>query len=207
MAGRTTRPAATSCPASIIRSSSRTRRGRSRVARFDLTGTRDGDGSTAERLRRRDALRVLAACMADWWLPRRAARAAPRARSARPERRVIVVTFGGGVRYEDTLAPRRLDQHPAPRHRAGPAGARLSGRALRRADRTLQLDRRAGHRLPPERRRLRQRSAGHADDLRAAPQGTRAAAGRSLGDRDQQELRPDGRQQAARVRRSVSPRT
>jgi hypothetical protein len=55
-------------------------------------------------IRRRDALRVLAACMADFWLPRRAfAKAAPRAR--KPDRRVIVVTFGGGVRYEDTLAP------------------------------------------------------------------------------------------------------
>jgi predicted esterase len=46
----------------------------------------------------------MAACMADWWLPRHlfAQRiAAPR----KPERRVIVVTFGGGVRYEDTLAP------------------------------------------------------------------------------------------------------
>ena len=55
-------------------------------------------------LRRRDLLRMMAACMADWWLPRRlfAQRiSAPR----KPERRVIVVTFGGGVRYEDTLAP------------------------------------------------------------------------------------------------------
>src|SRR4030095_2714809 len=55
------------------------------------------------KLERREALRVMAACMADWWLPRQlfAQRAAPR----KPERRVIVVTFGGGVRYEDTLAP------------------------------------------------------------------------------------------------------
>jgi hypothetical protein len=56
------------------------------------------------RLERRDALRVMAACMADWWLPRHlfAQRiSAPR----KPERRVIVVTFGGGVRYEDTMAP------------------------------------------------------------------------------------------------------
>jgi len=56
------------------------------------------------RLERRDALRIMAACMADWWLPRHlfAQRiSAPR----KPERRVIVVTFGGGVRYEDTMAP------------------------------------------------------------------------------------------------------
>ena len=41
--------------------------------------------------------------MADWWLPRRlfAQRTADR---RKPERRVIVVTFGGGVRYEDPLA-------------------------------------------------------------------------------------------------------
>jgi hypothetical protein len=53
--------------------------------------------------RRRDALRILAACMADWWLPRRLlAQKAPAARKR--DRRVIVVTFGGGVRYEDTLA-------------------------------------------------------------------------------------------------------
>jgi len=56
------------------------------------------------KLQRRDALRIMAACMADWWLPRHlfAQRiSAPR----KPERRVIVVTFGGGVRYEDTMAP------------------------------------------------------------------------------------------------------
>ena len=56
------------------------------------------------RRERRDALRIMAACMADWWLPRHlfAQRiSAPR----KPERRVIVVTFGGGVRYEDTMAP------------------------------------------------------------------------------------------------------
>ena len=59
-------------------------------------------------------LRLLAACMADWWLPRTAfAQRRPPSRfairrtspAARPDRRVIVVTFGGGVRYEDTLAP------------------------------------------------------------------------------------------------------
>jgi hypothetical protein len=55
-------------------------------------------------LKRRDALKFLAACLADFWLPRRVL--AQRAtRSRKPERRVIVVTFGGGVRYEDTLAP------------------------------------------------------------------------------------------------------
>jgi hypothetical protein len=42
--------------------------------------------------------------MADWWLPRRLFAQRPPA-SKRPDRRVIVVTFGGGVRYEDTLAP------------------------------------------------------------------------------------------------------
>ena len=55
-------------------------------------------------LRRRDALRILAAVLADWWLPRRAL-AQPSRRSTKPERAVIVVTFGGGVRYDDTLAP------------------------------------------------------------------------------------------------------
>jgi hypothetical protein len=59
---------------------------------------------TESRVLRRDVLRVLAACMADWVLPRRLSAArAPRAR--KPGNRVIVVTFGGGVRYEDTLAP------------------------------------------------------------------------------------------------------
>src|SRR5262245_58324471 len=54
--------------------------------------------------RRRDALRIMAACMADWCLPRNLfAQRGPASR--KPERRAIVVTFGGGVRYEDTLAP------------------------------------------------------------------------------------------------------
>jgi hypothetical protein len=59
--------------------------------------------NSAMMLRRREALRALAACMADWWLPRQLF--AQRTAAARPrDRRVIVVTFGGGVRYEDTLA-------------------------------------------------------------------------------------------------------
>ena len=58
----------------------------------------------AHALGRRDVLRALAACLADFWLPRRVfAQRAPRYR--KPDRRVIVVTFGGGVRFEDTLAP------------------------------------------------------------------------------------------------------
>src|SRR5262249_52763197 len=61
-----------------------------------------GMANSAMMLRRREALRVLAACMADWWLPRQLF---AQRRSARPrDRRVIVVTFGGGVRYGDTLA-------------------------------------------------------------------------------------------------------
>ena len=48
-------------------------------------------------LRRREALRLMAACMADWWLPRRVF-AQKTSDSRKPERRVIVVTFGGGVR-------------------------------------------------------------------------------------------------------------
>jgi hypothetical protein len=57
-------------------------------------------------LRRRDALRIMAACMADWWLPRNlfAQRSLDLRGPRKPERRAIVVTFGGGVRYEDTLA-------------------------------------------------------------------------------------------------------
>jgi hypothetical protein len=55
-------------------------------------------------LRRRDVLRALAACLADWWLPRRVF-AQNSSKFKKPDRRVIVVTFGGGVRYEDTLAP------------------------------------------------------------------------------------------------------
>ena len=58
----------------------------------------------AHALGRRDVLRALAACLADFWLPRRVfAQRAPRYK--KPDRRVIVVTFGGGVRFEDTLAP------------------------------------------------------------------------------------------------------
>ncbi len=55
-------------------------------------------------VRRRDVLSTLAACLVDFWMPRRLF-ARPTSRVARPDRRVIVVTFGGGVRYEDTLAP------------------------------------------------------------------------------------------------------
>ena len=59
-------------------------------------------------VRRRDALKLIAAVMAEWWLPRRLFAQRPAAspdRSGKPDRKVIVVTFGGGVRYEDSLAP------------------------------------------------------------------------------------------------------
>lgn len=63
-----------------------------------------GAFNPATVLGRRDVLRALAACLADWWLPRRAfAQNSPKFK--KPDRRVIVVTFGGGVRYENTLAP------------------------------------------------------------------------------------------------------
>src|SRR4029450_8691414 len=89
MAGPITRPAATFFRASIIRSSSPTRRARSQGARLSITD-------------RRNVLRLIAACMADWWLPRRGL--AQRREPRKPDPRGIVVTFGGGVRYEDTLA-------------------------------------------------------------------------------------------------------
>jgi len=57
----------------------------------------------ATALGRRDVLRALAACVADWWLPR--SMFAQTRRVSKPDRRDIVVTFGGGVRYEDTLGP------------------------------------------------------------------------------------------------------
>lgn len=56
-------------------------------------------------MQRRAALQFIAGLMADFWLPRRLFAQGAAARSVRPDRKVIVVTFGGGVRYEDTLAP------------------------------------------------------------------------------------------------------
>jgi hypothetical protein len=60
-------------------------------------------GSTFGGAKRRDALKLVAALMAEWCLPRRLF--AQRASATKPDRKVIVVTFGGGARYEDTLAP------------------------------------------------------------------------------------------------------
>jgi hypothetical protein len=51
--------------------------------------------------RRRDLLRAAAALLADTFLPRRGLAAA----GADVANRAIVVTFGGGVRWEDTFAP------------------------------------------------------------------------------------------------------
>ncbi len=53
---------------------------------------------------RRDLLRGAAALLADALLPRGAAAQEARERP-KPERRAIVVTFGGGVRWEETFAP------------------------------------------------------------------------------------------------------
>ena len=79
------------------------------------TGTSGPTGSLHGPLSatRRQTLQFLAACMADWALPRSLLAQHAQAKRAaasitgrtRPERRVIVVTFGGGVRFEDTLAP------------------------------------------------------------------------------------------------------
>ena len=66
------------------------------------------DATPLSAVRRRDALKLIAAVMAEWWLPRRLFAQRPAAapdRSGKPDRKVIVVTFGGGVRYEDSLAP------------------------------------------------------------------------------------------------------
>jgi hypothetical protein len=54
--------------------------------------------------RRRDFLRLAAAFLANYFLPRRAFGLKEK-ESNILERRVIIVTFGGGVRYEDTFAP------------------------------------------------------------------------------------------------------
>src|SRR5260221_14098298 len=53
---------------------------------------------------RRDLLRGAAALLADALLPRGAQARAARERR-KPGRRAIVVTFGGGVRWEETFAP------------------------------------------------------------------------------------------------------
>ena len=66
------------------------------------------DATPLSAVRRRDALKLIAAVMAEWWLPRRLFAQRPAAapdRPGKPDRKVIVVTFGGGVRYEDSLAP------------------------------------------------------------------------------------------------------
>lgn len=64
-------------------------------------GAADREGG---RIRRRDLLRLIAAFIADHILPHRVF-----ARSVRdyqkPKQRAIIVTFGGGARYQDTLAP------------------------------------------------------------------------------------------------------
>jgi len=69
------------------------------------------DPGGPEALRRRDLLRLAAACLAEWTLPRPgfAGIGDP---GSRPGRRLILVTFGGGVRYEDTLAPEAWSNVP-----------------------------------------------------------------------------------------------
>ena len=98
---------------------------------------------------------------------------------------------------------RRMGQHSAPRLGDRSAGTRVSRRPLRWHHRALQFDRGPGYRMPTGSRCLRQRGAGDADDLRALPEGTCSCARRDMGNCDEQELRPDGRQQTQGVRRPV----
>lgn len=63
-------------------------------------------GSRAPWLaRRRDFLKLAAAFIADHLLPRRAFAGQTAEGYKKPEHRAIVVTFGGGARYQDTFAP------------------------------------------------------------------------------------------------------
>jgi hypothetical protein len=64
-------------------------------------GAADPEGG---RVRRRDLLRVIAAFIADHILLRRGFARSVRDYS-KPQHRAIIVTFGGGCRYQDTLAP------------------------------------------------------------------------------------------------------
>ncbi len=55
-------------------------------------------------MRRRDLLRVIVAFIADKILPHRVFARSDRSYE-KPKQRAIIVTFGGGARYQDTLAP------------------------------------------------------------------------------------------------------
>jgi hypothetical protein len=60
--------------------------------------------TTGLAARRRDFLKLVAGFIADHLLPRRLVARAVK-ESAKPGNRAIVVTFGGGARYQDTFAP------------------------------------------------------------------------------------------------------
>ena len=143
--------------------------------------------------------------MAEWWLPRRlfAQRPGPSpALSARPDRKVIVVTFGGGVRYEDSLAPSGWVNIPHLAKELVPQGLVYP---------TARYDGITGHFNSTGAlvTGCRQEVDAYGSEAPVTPtifelfRKQQTAARGSLGHRHQQELQPDGRQQAARLRRPV----
>ena len=71
--------------------------------------------------RRRDFLKVAAAFIADHFLPRRLLARGP-AGYLKPAHRAIVVTFGGGCRFQDTFAPEGWANIPHLVHDLAPQG-------------------------------------------------------------------------------------
>ncbi len=82
----------------------------------------DGAAKSSQwAMRRREFFRLAAAFMAEYLLPRRArARAFPQ--YSKPKDHVIIVTFGGGARYQDTLAPEGWRNIPHLTHDLVPQG-------------------------------------------------------------------------------------
>ena len=116
----------------------------------------------------------------------------------------IVVTFGGGVRYEDTLAPEGWVNIPHLASELVPQG--LVYPAARHEGLTGHFNS-TGALVTGS----RQNVDAHGSEAPVTPtifELFRKERGlppeEAVGDRHQQELRPDGRQQAAAVRRSVS---
>ena len=116
--------------------------------------------------------------------------------------KIILVTFGGGVRYAETFAPEGPAQHSPP---AGAAVRRPVFQDLHQfgSPFALQLHFVDRDRQLAARGRFRLRPRGEPHAVRALPQGERRRADGRLGDLHQQELRHDGRGPQPRFRRAL----
>ena len=125
------------------------------------------------------------------------------AKTSSSKRKIIVVTFGGGARDQETFAPEGQENIPAPDARTDSAVGFLYPGRESRNPRPLRGDRQPGHRRLRNDQQFCRPSAGASHRLRVLPQGLEAPGLRRLGRRPEQRIQSHRRKQPPLLRSRV----